>query len=150
VPQNVTRICHREFLPLFRLRPAAIRNALLYTELKWTFGGKPQRGWFLYTGALGRLLGTESEPATEDFARAMSRWQAKSGLSASGMLDEETLYAMVAQWQSARLKDGVYPQPDQLLSHPLLNSMIPRGLMNFGKSSERLTRLTSPDRGGCR
>lgn len=98
--------------------PAAMRNALLYTELKWTFGGKPQRGWFLYTALIGRLLGTESEPATADFALALSRWQAKSGLMPSGMLVEETLYAMVAQWQSVRLKERGYPQPDQLLVAP--------------------------------
>jgi zinc D-Ala-D-Ala carboxypeptidase len=98
--------------------PPAMRNALLYRELKWTFGGKPQRGWFLYKALINKLLRTEAEPATEDFALALSRWQAKSGLLPSGMLDEETLNAMVAQWQSARLKERGYPQPDQLLVAP--------------------------------
>ena len=31
--------------------PAATRNGLLRSELNWTFGGKEQRGWQLYTPA---------------------------------------------------------------------------------------------------
>ena len=81
------------------------RNALLSTELNWTFGGKPQRGWYLYKPLISRLLDTKRDAASDGFASALARWQKKSGLMPSGVLDEETLYAMIKTWQDARLKD---------------------------------------------
>jgi D-alanyl-D-alanine carboxypeptidase len=98
---------------------AAKRNGLLSTELTWTFGGKPQRGWYLYTPLIKRLINTKGDAASEKFALALSRWQAKSGLKSSGVLDEETLYAMITAWQDARLKDRSLAQPDQLLTAPV-------------------------------
>lgn len=95
------------------------RNALLSTELNWTFGGKPQRGWYLYKPLIGRLLDTKPDAASDGFASALARWQKKSGLMPSGVLDEETLYAMIATWQDARLKDRSLAQPDQLLTAPV-------------------------------
>ena len=61
---------------------------------------------------------TEHDSATGDFASALSRWQTRAGLRPSGVLDEESLYAMVSAWQGARLKQRGYPQPDQLLTAP--------------------------------
>lgn len=97
---------------------AATRNALLRAQLDWTFGGKPQRGWQLYAPLINRLIETEHDAATGDFASALSRWQTRTGLLPSGVLDEESLYAMVSEWQGARLKMRGYPQPDQLLTAP--------------------------------
>jgi hypothetical protein len=97
---------------------AAKRNALLSTELIWTFGTKEQRGWYLYTPLIKRLINTKQDAASSKFASALSRWQAKSGLKSSGVLDEETLYAMIKTWQDARLKDRSSAQPDQLLTAP--------------------------------
>jgi D-alanyl-D-alanine carboxypeptidase len=95
------------------------RNLLLSTELNWTFGSKPQRGWYLYKPLISRLLDTKSDAASDGFAKAVARWQKKSGLMPSGVLDEETLYAMIKTWQEARLKDRSAAQPDQLLTAPV-------------------------------
>jgi D-alanyl-D-alanine carboxypeptidase len=97
---------------------AATRNSFLRYDLTWAFGGKQQRGWNLYTPLISRLVGTEGEATTNDFASALSRWQTTSGLKPSGVLDDETLYQMVAAWQGARLKDKTYPTPDRLLLAP--------------------------------
>ncbi len=98
---------------------AAKRNALLSRELTWTFGSKQQRGWYIYTPLIKRLINTKEDSASVQFARALFRWQAKSGLKPSGVLDEETLYAMIKTWQEARLKDRSIAQPDQLLTAPI-------------------------------
>lgn len=98
---------------------AAARNAQLSRELNWTFGNKQQRGWYLYTPLIKRLLNTKEDVASAKFALAVSRWQAKSGLKSSGVLDEETLYAMIKTWQDARLKDRTPALPAQLLTAPL-------------------------------
>ena len=84
---------------------AAARNAALKYELDWAFGGKQQRGWYLYAPLISRTVGTEDEAAGSDFASALSRWQTASGLRPSGVLDDETLYRMVSTWQGARLKN---------------------------------------------
>src|SRR5437762_7564188 len=71
------------------LTEAAARNAQLSRELNWTFGNKPQRGWYIYIPLIKRLISTKEDAATAKFAQAVSRWQAKSGLKSSGVLDEE-------------------------------------------------------------
>ena len=98
---------------------AAQQNAVLIKELTWTFGSKQQRGWYLYSPLIKRLINTDKDGASSDFARAVSRWQSKSGLKATGVIDDETLYAMIKVWQEARLKDRSPAQPDQLLTAPI-------------------------------
>jgi len=98
---------------------AAKRNALLSADLTWTFGSKQQKGWYIYTPLIKRLIDTKQDSGSTQFAQAISRWQAKSGLKSSGMLDEETLYAMIKTWQDARLKDRSQALPDQLLTAPV-------------------------------
>jgi hypothetical protein len=100
------------------LREAATSNVQLSNELNWTFGNKEQRGWYLYTPLIKRLINTKHDAASAKFAKALARWQAKYGVQASGVLDEETLYAMIKTWQDARLKDRSPAQPDQLLTAP--------------------------------
>ena len=97
---------------------AAARNTVLKYELGWAFGGKQQRGWYLYTPLISRLLETEGEAAGSDFASALSRWQTAAGLRPSGVLDGETLYRMVSTWQGARLMNKEYATPDRLLQAP--------------------------------
>ena len=97
---------------------AAQQNRQLRDNLSWTFGGKTQRGWALYVPLIQRALGTEEDPASENFAASLARWQKNVGLKASGVLDEATLMRMVTTWQSQRLKSRVYPQPAQLLTVP--------------------------------
>ncbi len=97
---------------------AAARNTVLKYELNWAFGGKQQRGWYLYTPLISRLLETDGEAAGSDFASALSRWQTAAGLRPSGVLDDETLYRMVSTWQGSRLKNKEYATPDILLQAP--------------------------------
>jgi D-alanyl-D-alanine carboxypeptidase len=98
---------------------AARRNAVLSNELTWKFGGKQQRGWYLYTPLIKKLINTKNEVSSTHFAQAVGRWQAKSKLAASGIIDEETLYAMIKAWQEARLKDRTVASPDQLITAPI-------------------------------
>jgi D-alanyl-D-alanine carboxypeptidase len=98
---------------------AASRNSVLRTELNWTFGGKQQHGWYLYTPLINQLLGDEYDTGSDQFASALSRWQKKLGLTPSGVLDEEALFAMVSEWQGRRLKGYSYARPDELLIAPV-------------------------------
>ena len=98
--------------------PAAAENASLRNELTWTFGGKQQRGWYLYDLLIGETLNQHHDTTTTDFAESLAKWQKKRGLSADGVLDEDALMALVSFWQSNRLKNKVYATPDQLLAAP--------------------------------
>jgi zinc D-Ala-D-Ala carboxypeptidase len=97
---------------------AATRNTLLKYELGWAFGGKQQRGWYLYTPLIAYTLETDTETSPGEFASALSRWQQRAGLKGSGVLDDETLYRMVSTWQGSRLKNKAYARPDELLFAP--------------------------------
>lgn len=97
---------------------AATTNGSLRNELTWTFGGKQQRGWYLYDLLIGETLNQHDEATTTDFAESLAKWQKKRGLSADGVLNEDALMAMVSFWQSNRLKNKVYATPDQLLTAP--------------------------------
>jgi len=97
---------------------AAAQNAVLTNELTWTFGGKQQHGWYLYDALIKQMLNTEEGPASNGFAAALARWQEKTGLEPSGVLDEASLNAMVSEWQGMRLKDRELAQPDQLIMAP--------------------------------
>lgn len=101
--------------------PAAppVRNALLSTELTWTFGSKQQRGWYLYKPLIDRLLNTKHAVGSDGFAKALERWQQKSGLLPNGVLDDETLYAMIKTWQDDRLKDRSPAPAEQLVTVPI-------------------------------
>jgi D-alanyl-D-alanine carboxypeptidase len=101
--------------------PAAKRNALLRTDLNWKLGSKPQRGWYLYTPLINNLLHTENDSASASFASALARWQPTAGIRPSGLLDEESFYAMVSYWQGKRLKDRTVARPDQLITAPISN-----------------------------
>lgn len=98
---------------------AAKRNALLSTTLIWTFGSKQQRGWYLYTSLIQELIDAKRDNTGVQFARAVARWQAKSALKPTGVIDEETLYAMIKTWQGSRLKDRTPALADQLLTAPV-------------------------------
>ncbi len=109
---------YREKPPASLLRLAASQNASLRQELSWSFGGKQQRGWQIYESLIGRLLQTAHGPASKGFSSALMSWQKRSGLRPSGVLDEEALNAMVAEWQGKRLKERGYPPPEDLVTAP--------------------------------
>lgn len=97
---------------------AARRNEELRHELAWYFGGKSQRGWDLYVPLINRLIGSDSEPGTTDFARALAAWQGGMNLAASGVLDQGTWMAMVATFQSQRLRRTGQVSPESLIPVP--------------------------------
>jgi LAS superfamily LD-carboxypeptidase LdcB len=97
---------------------AAARNTDLRNELSWTFGGKQQRGWYLYDLLISETLNTQNDVLTDDFVDALSGWQKKRGLRADGVLDEDSLMALVSQWQTSRLKNRAPATPEQLVTVP--------------------------------
>lgn len=101
-----------------RFADAAAKNASLRNDLSWIFGGKQQRGWYLYDTLLTKTLDTQSEATTADFAEAVAAWQKRRRLSSNGVLDEKSLMAMVSHWQSNRLKTRTPADPSQLLTAP--------------------------------
>ena len=97
---------------------AATTNASLRNDLAWTFGGKQQRGWYLYDLLIGETLNVSNDASTTAFAESLAKWQKKRGLTADGVLNENALMAMISSWQSNRLKNRTYATPDQLLTAP--------------------------------
>jgi zinc D-Ala-D-Ala carboxypeptidase len=97
---------------------AATTNTTLRNDLTWTFGGKQQRGWYLYDLLIGKTLNTKHDPLTSDFAASIASWQKRRGIKADGILDQDALMAMVSQWQGNRLKNRTAATPDQLLTGP--------------------------------
>lgn len=100
------------------LTEAAATNATLTNDLIWTFGGKQQRGWYLYELLIGKTLNTPEDSSLNDFTGALTVWQKQTRLMETGVLDETSLMAMVSQWQSDRLKNRAYAEPNQLLTAP--------------------------------
>jgi uncharacterized protein YcbK (DUF882 family) len=94
---------------------AAAANLTLSNEFSWTFGGKAQRGWYLYTSLINRVLGIDDGVGSNAFALALARWQETSGLKPTGVLDEDSLGAMIGKWQAARIKNRDLALPEQLV-----------------------------------
>ena len=97
---------------------AATTNVTLRNDLTWTFGGKQQRGWYLYDLLIRETLSTKHDPITSDFAASVASWQKRRGIRSDGILDQDALMAMVSQWQGNRLKNRAVATPDQLLTAP--------------------------------
>jgi len=97
---------------------AVTANTTFRNDLTWTFGGKQQRGWYLYDLLIGKTLNTDDDPGTSDFAASIATWQKRRGLAADGILNEDALMSMVSQWQGNRLKNRAPATPDQLLTAP--------------------------------
>jgi D-alanyl-D-alanine carboxypeptidase len=97
---------------------AATQNIQLRNELTWTFGGKQQRGWYLYDLLISKTLNTQDEPGTSDFAGAIASWQKRNRLTADGVLDQDAFMRMVSQWQGNRLKQRGFADPSQLVTAP--------------------------------
>lgn len=96
---------------------AAKANAILRHSLEWNFGGKPQTGWELYVPLISHAIETEADAGSPQFARAVSKWQASSGIATSGVIDNETFETFVRFWQSRRL--GRSGLTGTLLSAPI-------------------------------
>lgn len=96
---------------------AAVENARLRNSLQWTFGGRQQMGWSMYVPLISHAVGTDADADSPEFALALSKWQAKSGIAETGVLDKETLESFVKFWQSQRL--GRSGLSGKLLSAPI-------------------------------
>ena len=117
---------------------AAASNATLQNDLLWTFGGKQQHGWYLYDLLIGRLLNTQSNADSTDFAGALATWQKTKGLNADGMLNEDSFMAMVSDWQSNRLKNRAVADPSELITAPAADFYDPERLVEL-RQVERST-----------
>jgi D-alanyl-D-alanine carboxypeptidase len=98
---------------------AAAENTRLRNSLQWTFGGKTQTGWNIYVPLISHTIGTESGPDSADFAQALAKWQAKAGLSETGVLDSDTLATFTRYWQAQRLGRAGLTSTDSLLTAPI-------------------------------
>jgi len=99
-------------------RTAPLENTRMQYYLSWAFGGKSQRGWFLYVPLIKQIIGAEREADTPEFANSLAAWQQRFGLAPSGTLDDTTLYKIIEFWQARRLNRSDYPTPDRLLIAP--------------------------------
>jgi hypothetical protein len=104
---------------------SAAQNARLRDELQWGFGGREQRGWYIYLPLISNLIGADEDASSRDFARSLARWQQERGLEARGVLDNQTWMEMVSFWQSRRIKDRDYPPADQLVTIPATDCFDP-------------------------
>ena len=95
---------------------AATQNVQLRNELSWTFGGKQQRGWYLYDLLIGKTLDTQDDSTSGEFAESLARWQKRSGLRGNGVLDQDAFMRLVSHWQSNRLKIRGVADPSQLVT----------------------------------
>jgi hypothetical protein len=100
---------------------AARENNDLQYSLGWTFGRKPQRGWYLYVPLIQETLKTEAAPETPTFARAISIWQKSNKFKPNGILDRKTLLSFIKFWQSRRLKPIRVATESDLLTADISN-----------------------------
>ena len=98
---------------------AAAANAKLRSTLQWAFGGKTQTGWDIYVPLISHTIGTDSDPDSAEFADALSKWQERSDLPGTGILDRETLESFTRYWQSRRLGRAGLSSTDTLLAAPI-------------------------------
>ncbi len=114
---SVTKVENRPSTPA--LTKAATENARLRSSLAWTFGGKTQTGWNIYVPLISHTIGTESAPETGEFALALSKWQAKTGVPETGVMDTATFETLTKYWQARRLGRSGLTSEDGLLSAPI-------------------------------
>lgn len=82
--------------------PAAAANAASLVALAWAPFNRPEVGWAVYAPKVGAEVGTQCPADSPGFAAALSGWQRRHGLAATGVFDPETFGVMKAAWQSAR------------------------------------------------
>lgn len=98
---------------------AALQNSQLQSSLGWTFGGKQQWGWYLYTPLVANLIGAESDGTASEFAIRLSLWQRQKEVEPTGVLDNGTWSQMITSFQSQRMKNKTLPAADQLVTVPV-------------------------------
>jgi hypothetical protein len=104
---------------------ASKQNARLKFSLKWVFGRRTQRGWYLYTALIQNTLGTGKKVDSIEFAKAVYEWQRNRRLRATGVVNRATLGLFIKYWQSRRLKPIVLARDYQLRSGPIADFFDP-------------------------
>lgn len=94
-------------------------NVRFRDSLDWTFGGKSQRGWYLYESLIQQTIGSDAKTDSPEFARAVAVWQQQNALVPTGCINDETLYQFIKGWQAQRLNSTAYPTEDQLVTAPI-------------------------------
>lgn len=105
---------------LSKFSAAAAANVQSRSSMPWDFGAKTQIGWDIYVPLISQTIGTNASPDFPEFAQAVSKWQAKFSLPATGIIDETTVGTMIRFWQSQRLGKSDVPAEDHLLSAPIV------------------------------
>lgn len=104
----------------FNANQATTQNRDLKFNSNWAFGGKAQRGWYLYESLIQKLIGADAAAETVEFAVAVAVWQQAQGFAPTGILDDETFKKMTETWQSQRLgRRGSYATDDVLYNAPI-------------------------------
>ncbi len=94
------------------------RNRMSSVELKWRFGGREQRGWTIYFPLISKAVGASAGPDSEDFAKAVGRWQESRAIHQTKVVDNETWSKMIEEFQSRRIKKRDYPSAQDLVVAP--------------------------------
>lgn len=100
-------------------KAATAENLKLQNTLRWDFGAKRQRGWYLYVSLIQQTISTVSGAETPEFARAVAVWQQEEGIYPTGTVNRETFSRMIEFWQSQRLNGSIYAAPEDLLTAPI-------------------------------
>ena len=93
---------------------AAAVNVRLEKNLQWNFGKKRQTGWYIYVPLIQHTIKTDTASESNEFALALSVWQKENRLAPNGVLDEDTLMALIKFWQSRRIPK-LYEADEKLL-----------------------------------
>ena len=95
-----------------------ITNTKSSVELRWSFGGRVQQGWTLYSPLISAVVGSESDIDSDGFIHAVAQWQTARGLSPTGIVDEQTWSTMIAEFQKARIGKTQNTSTDSLVVIP--------------------------------
>lgn len=99
---------------------SAVReNEQLQASLGWSFGGKLQRGWSIYSPLIANMVGADVDAAAGEFAVRLSLWQKENGVQPTGVLGSNTWSRMVSALQSRRVTGRPYPAPGDLITIPV-------------------------------
>jgi zinc D-Ala-D-Ala carboxypeptidase len=98
---------------------AASRNTALATSISWPFGGRTQRGWALHAQLIGHVVGTDADPSSPAFARAVAEWQkSQRATPADGVVTVEVWQRIMKILQSSRRLDATQPPVSELVEAP--------------------------------
>lgn len=98
---------------------AAEQNAQLSTSMPWSFAGRAQNGWGLYSALVGEMVGTDAAPGSPEFAYSVAEWQRKNGVRpADGVITAAVWTRMTQALQAGRAFDSAQPPAEELVEVP--------------------------------